>query len=80
MKISKRGQITIPKAIRDKCGFTPNLEVEVKLKDGIVVVEPKRDMKKFDAAIRKSRDPGVKRLRDLGFNSTDEFIEAIRGR
>jgi AbrB family looped-hinge helix DNA binding protein len=80
MKMTERGQITIPKAIRDKCGFTPNIEVEVKLKDGMVVVEPKRDMKKFDAAIRKWRGSGAKRLRDLGFNSTGEFIEAIRGR
>ena len=78
--MTERGQITIPKAIRDKCGFTPNIEVEVKLKNGVVVVKPKRDMKKFDAAIKKWQGAGAKRLKELGFNSTDVLIDAIRVR
>lgn len=80
MKMTERGQITIPKAIRERCGFTPNGEVEVKLKDGVVVVEPKFDEESFDAALREWRGTGTKRLKELGFKSTDDFIEAIRGR
>jgi AbrB family looped-hinge helix DNA binding protein len=34
MKMTQRGQITIPKAIREECGFTPNSEVEVRVMDG----------------------------------------------
>ena len=78
--MTERGQITIPKAIRDKCGFTPNIEVEVKLKDGVVTLKPKRDMKKFDAAVKKWYGKGAGRLEELGFKSTDELIEALRGR
>ena len=80
MKMTERGQITIPKAIRDQCGFTANIEVEVKLQNGVVTVEPKRDMKKFDAALKKWRGTGAKRMKALGFDSTDAFIDAIRGR
>ena len=80
MKMTERGQITIPKAIRDKCGFTPNIEVEVKLKDGVVVVEPKFDLEDFNAAVEKWRGSGRKRISQMGFKSTDEFIKAIRGR
>ena len=80
MKMTKRGQITIPKAIRERHGFTPNIEVEIKLENGIVTVRPKPDMSDFDAAVKKWRGTATKRLRSLGFNSTDEFIEAIRGR
>ncbi len=80
MKMTERGQITIPKAIREKCGFTPNTEVEVKLKDGVVTVEPKFDEQAFNAAVKKWSGSGAKRMRKLGFKSTDEFIEAIRGR
>jgi AbrB family looped-hinge helix DNA binding protein len=80
MKMTERGQITIPKAIREKCGFTPNIEVEVKLKDGKVTIEPKFDLEDFNAAVKKWSGSGAKRMRKLGFKSTDEFIEAIRGR
>jgi AbrB family looped-hinge helix DNA binding protein len=80
MKMTERGQITIPKAIRDKCGFKPNGEVEVKLQRGVVTVEPKFDEDAFDAAVKKWSGWGAKRMKKLGFKSTDEFIEAIRGR
>jgi len=78
--MTERGQITIPKAIRDRYGFIANSEVEVKVKDGVVIIEPKQDMKQFDAALEKWRGSGAKRMKALGFNSTDEFVHAIRGR
>jgi AbrB family looped-hinge helix DNA binding protein len=80
MKMTERGQITIPKAIRDKCGFTPNIEVEVKLKRGVVTVEPKFDLEDFNAAVKEWRGTGNKRIQALGFKSTDEFARAVRGR
>jgi len=80
MRMTERGQITIPKAIRDRCGFTPNIEVEVKLRDGVVIVEPKFDEGGFDAAVKKWHGSGRKRIRQLGFKSSDEFSKAIRGR
>ena len=67
------------RAIRDKCGFAPHIEVEVKVLNGIVTIAPKRDMKKFDAAVKKWTGSGAKRLKALGFDSTESYIAAIRG-
>jgi len=78
--MTERGQITIPKAIRDKCGFTPNIEVEVKLKNGVVIVERKFDGERFDAAAKKWSGSARKRIRQLGYKSSDDFFEAVRGR
>lgn len=75
-----RGQITIPKAIREECGFTPNAEVEVSVKDGVVVVTPKRDMKEFDRQIKKWRGFLRKQMLAEGYTSTAELMKDIRGR
>ena len=80
MKMTERGQVTIPKAIRDRYGFAPNIEVEVKVKNGTVTVAPKRDIKKFDDAIKKWYGTGAGRMKELGFENSDDLIEALRGR
>jgi len=42
MKIGKRGQVTIPKTLREKYGFLPNIEVEfMPEKDGIKIQKMK---------------------------------------
>jgi hypothetical protein len=38
------------------------------------------EMEVFRAAVAKWRGTGTERMKRLGFNSTDEFIDAIRGR
>jgi AbrB family looped-hinge helix DNA binding protein len=45
MKMTKDGRITIPKAIRERHGFSPGIEVEVNLENGIVTVRPRPDMR-----------------------------------
>ncbi len=36
-RVSERGQITIPKAIRDRLGIRPGQELEVREQDGAIV-------------------------------------------
>lgn len=38
MKITSKGQVTIPKEIRDECGFLPGTEVEFQIDGGQVTV------------------------------------------
>jgi len=38
------------------------------------------EMAAFDAAVARWRGTGTERMKRLGFHSTDEFIDAIRGR
>ena len=73
MKISERGQITIPKDMRERFGLTPFSEVEFKIVKGELVLRKKRSTQKI-------------RIRDwTGFlkgepEGIDQFIEDIRGR
>lgn len=76
MKIGERGQVTIPKEIRDRFGIGPESEVEFAVVRGEIVV--KKKPRKLDVAKVAARFR--KRLAPLGYKTTDEFIEAIRGR
>lgn len=76
MKIGERGQVTIPKEIRDRFGLRPTTEVKFEVvKDEIVLRKsaPPLNLRKWKGRCAQS-------LKDMGFKSTDEFIEAIRGR
>ena len=80
MRVTERGQITIPKALRAKYGITSETELIVSDENGVITVTPQADLSEFDAALKKWRGKGAGRLKELGFNSSDELIEALRGR
>lgn len=69
--LAERGQITLPKAVRDALGLTKGSVLKVEL-DGSRII------------LRKSVDDAVSRVRGRfkldGFTSTDEAMRAIRGR
>ena len=71
MRISERGQITIPKKLRDRFGMNHNVEVELMpTRNGLL-------LRKRSAA----RHPveRVYAILDRG-GSTDDHLEEIRGR
>lgn len=72
MRVSERGQITIPKAMRDRFGMHHNVEVEISpTEQGLLI-------KKRTAAMHPvERVAGI--LDGAGFD-IDEYIEEIRGR
>ncbi len=76
MKIGERGQVTIPKEIREKFGLGPDTEVEFRIVGGSIV------LKKGPQKLNLSKWKG--RCRDtfskLGYSSVDAFIEDVRGR
>ena len=70
--VAERGQITLPKAVRDALGLTKGSKLKVELEGGSIV-------------LRKDVGPALAKLRGSfklaeGFNSTDEALRAIRGR
>ena len=71
MRISERGQITIPKPLRERFGMHHNVEVEITpTPDGLLIQKKTASLHPVD------RIYGI-----LGENrSTDEYIEEIRGR
>ncbi len=71
MRISERGQITIPKKLRDQFGMNHNVEVEITpTRDGLLI------HKRTAAQHRVERVYAI-----LGREgNTDDYLEEIRGR
>ena len=76
MRVTSKGQVTLPLALRERAGLMPNTEVEFFLEDGIVRIVP------ADAPKAESRgDRIVARLRGRGAYtmSTDAIMAMTRG-
>lgn len=76
MRITSKGQVTIPVEIREKAGLLPNTEVEFILVRGSV-----RLVKKKAGGRRGRGDEVIRRLRGSGTvrMSTDEIMALTRG-
>ena len=71
MKISERGQLTIPKVLRDRFGLHKDVEVEfVPAENGILILKRTRGMHPVDRVFGVLNRP----------SDTDRYIEKIRGR
>lgn len=76
MKIGERGQVTIPKDIRDRFGLGPDTEVEFRVvKDAITLQKkPKKlNLNKWKGYCKRT-------FSRLGYKSVDDFLEDVRGR
>lgn len=76
MKIGERGQVTIPKDIRDQFGLGPETEVEFRVAGGSIIL--KKAPRKLDLARWKGLCGDT--FAKLGYSSVDKFIEDVRGR
>lgn len=72
MKISERGQITIPKVLRERFGFYQDTEVDISATEQGLLIR-----KRTTALHPVDRAAGV--LDGADFD-VDEYIEQIRGR
>lgn len=70
--VAERGQITLPKAVRDALGLTKGTKLKVELDGGRIILR-----KDVGDAISKLR--GRFKLAE-GFRTTDEAMRALRGR
>lgn len=70
MRISERGQITIPRELRERFGFLPDTEVEFVVRDGALQLVKKAGGRRarIDALYGRKRFP----------DSTDELMRALR--
>jgi len=71
MKISERGQITVPKVLRNQFGLHKNVEVElIPIKNGILIQKHSRARHPIDLVMGILNPP----------SDTDSYIEEVRGR
>lgn len=75
MRVTTKGQVTIPQAIRDRFGFLPETEVEFVEVDGVVTVV------RADAAGGDRADRLVEALRGRATSglTTEEILAMTRG-
>ena len=72
MRISQRGQVTIPKRLRERYGLHQNVEVDISpTEEGLLI------RKRMDAEHPVDRVAGILDGADFDI---DEYIEDIRGR
>ena len=71
MKIGERGQLTIPKALREKYGLLPHTEVELVPEEFGVVIK-----KKVHHSSPVKKVYGILKRK----SSTDDLIQAMRGK
>ena len=71
MKISERGQITIPKNLRKRFGFNNNVEIHfVPTAKGLLIQKRSQKEHPVDTVMGILKRP----------SSTDRYIEEVRGR
>ena len=76
MRIGERGQVTIPKHIREQFGLGPETEVEFRVENGSILL--KKAARKLN--LSKWRGRCGKTFAKLGYSSVDKFIDDVRGR
>jgi AbrB family looped-hinge helix DNA binding protein len=75
MKVGERGQVTIPKDIRDRFGLSPDAEVEFHVIRGTIVLKKaprKLHLDKWKGRCKSS-------FEELGYESVEQFIDDVRG-
>lgn len=74
MKISTKGQVTIPAAVRERLGLLPNTEVEIVVEGGRAVLRKlRRSRRRGDKVVTHLRGRGTVAM------STEEILALTRG-
>lgn len=73
MKITTKGQVTIPQEIRERLGLLPHTEVEFEVRDDVVVLKKANVGRRGGRIVEHMRGRGTVRM------STDEILALTRG-
>lgn len=73
-RLTSKGQVTIPKQMRERLGVKPGGEIDFVEQDGAIVVRKHFDAEAFEAALDKWSG-----TIDLGGMTVDEYIDDMRG-
>jgi AbrB family looped-hinge helix DNA binding protein len=79
MRITSKGQVTIPQAIRNATGLQAHTEVDIVYENGEVLLRPvKRDAQAaFKTALKQAR--AVPLTKEFRGKSADEIMDFLRG-
>lgn len=74
MRITSKGQVTIPIDIRERAGLLPHTEVEWVMEGGKVVLKPADGLTRGERMVARLRGAATD-----GSMTTDEIMEMTRG-
>jgi AbrB family looped-hinge helix DNA binding protein len=83
MRITSKGQVTIPQELRERYGFTPGTEVEFEADDGVLrlkrtwVPPTPEEIEAHTEQLEKAREEWAKG--PYGGMTTDEIMQLTRG-
>ncbi len=72
MKITTKGQVTIPQEIRERLGLLPHTEVDFEVRDDVVVLKKVKARRRGRRIVEHLRGRGAVRM------STDEILALTR--
>lgn len=81
MRVTEKGQVTIPKPVRRRLGIEPGSEVEFVLRDGEALlrrVEPETDEREKEVTAFMNHMRSFIGVMDLNGLSSDEFMSLLR--
>ena len=70
-KVTSKGQVTIPKKVRDRLGVYPGEDVGFEEKEGVVVITK--------AVTKSPFDKWVGKLKKLEGQHSDDLVKELRG-
>ena len=73
MKISTKGQVTIPQDIRERLGLLPHTEVEFEVQGDVVVLKKATSRRRGRGLVQHMQGRGTVQM------STDEILALTRG-
>ena len=80
MRITQKGQVTIPKEVRDRAGIVPGSEVEFAVDGDVVTLRKVRARKKPGMSRGEKIVAAVRGTRSVNKGlSTDEIMKLLRG-
>ena len=79
MRVTEKGQVTIPKHIRDRLGIEPGSEVEFVERDSVALLEKRKDRPGQDAQSFKDWAASVAGTFDTMGMDGKEYVDWLRG-
>lgn len=78
MRVTEKGQVTIPKNVRDRLNIGPGSEVDFVMSDeGVMLVKTGASREEFESFEEWAKS--VEGKLDTGGMTTDEYMEWLRG-
>lgn len=76
MRVGERGQVTIPKEIRDRFGIGPDTEVEFSVERGRIQLRKRAS----ELPLRKWKGYCAETFRKSGYRDVDDYLDDVRGK